>query len=63
MTLPLDPYAATDPAEFFAVSGEVFFVAPDLLADAFPDWFDELRAFFRQDPRTSDDAAPTPSGD
>lgn len=48
--LPLDPYAATDEAEFFAVSGEAFFVAPDLLAEAFPDWYRELVAFFRQDP-------------
>lgn len=48
--LPLDPYAATDPAEFFAVSGETFFVAPQALADAFPDWYRELAAFFRQDP-------------
>ena len=50
--LALDPYAATDPAEFFAVSGEAFFVAPDVLAGAFPDWYRELAAFFRQDPLT-----------
>ncbi|MCL4743918.1 MAG: zinc-dependent peptidase [Burkholderiaceae bacterium] len=49
--LALDPYAATDHAEFFAVSGEAFFVSPDSLADAFPDWYAELAAFFRQDPR------------
>lgn len=60
--LPLDPYAATDPAEFFAVSGETFFVAPRRLADAFPCWYRELAAFFAQDPlparsRGSDDAA------
>jgi hypothetical protein len=48
--LPLDPYAATDPAEFFAVSGEAFFVAPEVLAEAFPEWYRELAAFFRQDP-------------
>lgn len=49
--LPLDPYAATDPTEFFAVSGEMFFVAPDALSDAFPRWYEALSAFFRQDPR------------
>lgn len=48
--LPLDPYAATDPAEFFAVSGETFFVAPRRLADAFPCWYRELAVFFAQDP-------------
>ena len=48
--LPMDPYAATDPAEFFAVSGEMFFVAPAVLADAYPLWYSELAAFFHQDP-------------
>ena len=48
--LPLDPYAATDPAEFFAVSGEAFFVAPEVLQDAFPDWYRVLAEFFGQDP-------------
>lgn len=51
--LALDPYAATDRAEFFAVSGEAFFVVPDVLADAFPDWYAALASFFRQDPRQS----------
>jgi Mlc titration factor MtfA (ptsG expression regulator) len=48
--LPLGPYAATDPGEFFAVSSETFFVAPDRLRDAFPEWYDLLAAFFLQDP-------------
>lgn len=48
--LPLDPYAATDPAEFFAVASEVFFVDPVTLAGAFPDLHRQLRAFYRQDP-------------
>lgn len=48
--LPLDPYAATDPAEFFAVSGEAFFTTPDLLARAFPHWYEMLARFFAQDP-------------
>lgn len=48
--LPLDPYAATDPAEFFAVSAEAFFVRPQPLAAALPDWFNLLRGYFRQNP-------------
>lgn len=49
-TLPLDPYAATDPAEFFAVSAETFFVNPAPLASAYPDWYAVLTQYFRQDP-------------
>jgi len=49
--LPLDPYAAQEPGEFFAVSAEAFFVAPDGLQRAFPDWYALLAAFFRQDPQ------------
>lgn len=48
--LPLDPYAATDEAEFFAVSSEHFFVDPAPLALALPDWYELLRAYYRQDP-------------
>ncbi len=49
--LPLDPYAATDLAEFFAVSSEAFFVHPEPLANAMPDWYELLRRYYRQDPR------------
>jgi MtfA peptidase len=48
--LPLDPYAAQDHAEFFAVSSESFFVNPRLLHDAFPEWYALLAQFFLQDP-------------
>lgn len=48
--LPLDPYAAQEPGEFFAVSAESFFVAPEALQRAFPEWYALLAAFFRQDP-------------
>lgn len=48
--LPMDPYAATDEAEFFAVSSEAFFVTPAPLAQALPDWYGLLRAYYRQDP-------------
>lgn len=49
-TLPMDPYAATDHAEFFAVSSEAFFVSPDQLHAALPQWYEMLRRFYRQDP-------------
>src|SRR5262245_3178144 len=48
--LPLDPYAAQDPSEFFAVSSEAFFVDAARLQLAFPEWYTQLAAFFRQDP-------------
>lgn len=48
--LPLDPYAATDEAEFFAVACEVFFVDPGRLADAFPGLYSALAAYYRMDP-------------
>jgi Mlc titration factor MtfA (ptsG expression regulator) len=47
--LPLDPYAATDEAEFFAVAAEAFFVEPETLAASMPALFDLFRAYFRQD--------------
>ena len=46
----IDPYAAENPAEFFAVTSEYFFSAPDLLNDAFPAVYRQLAAFYRQDP-------------
>ena len=46
----LDPYAAENPAEFFAVTSEYFFNAPDLLHDAFPAVYQQLQLFYRQDP-------------
>lgn len=46
----LDPYAAHDEAEFFAVTSEAFFEAPRELAGAHPALYDELRAFYRLDP-------------
>lgn len=46
----LDPYAAENPAEFFAVTSEYFFSAPDLLQAAYPAVYAQLQAFYRQDP-------------
>lgn len=45
----LDPYAAEDPAEFFAVAAETFFVTPDLLQDAFPAVYAVLARYFGVD--------------
>lgn len=50
--LPLDPYAARHPAEFFAVASEAFFVRPRPLADAYPDVFRLLALYYRQRPPT-----------
>lgn len=46
----LDCYGATDKAEFFAVSSEVFFTLPKELQAEHPDLYDVLREFYRQDP-------------
>lgn len=48
--LALDPYAATDEAEFFAVSSEAFFVDPQPLAASMPQWYELLARYYRQDP-------------
>ena len=50
--LPLDPYAATDPGEFFAVTAEAFFTAPRALVRAYPAVYALFRDYFRQDPLT-----------
>jgi Mlc titration factor MtfA (ptsG expression regulator) len=48
--LPMDPYAAKSPAEFFAVASEVFFVAPVELAVAYPEVYRLLVRYYRQVP-------------
>lgn len=47
----LDPYGASDPAEFFAVASECFFERAEALAQAHPQLFAELGAYYRCDPR------------
>ena len=47
--LRLDPYAATDPAEFFAVLSETFFERPDHLYGDYPDVYGLFKLFYRQD--------------
>ena len=47
---PFDDYAGSDPAEFFAVTSELFFAAPDVVIDAYPQVYAQLKLFYRQDP-------------
>ncbi len=47
----LDDYGARDPAEFFAVASEAFFTDPGRLYAAFPEVYEQLARFYRQDPR------------
>jgi Mlc titration factor MtfA (ptsG expression regulator) len=46
----LDPYAASEPAEFFAVLSESFFEQPVGLQGAHPELYAELKAFYKVDP-------------
>lgn len=46
----IDPYAAEHPAEFFAVTSEVFFTEPALLQAEYPALYDLFRRFYRLDP-------------
>jgi len=48
--LAIDPYAATDPAEFFAVTTEYFFEQPKVLFNEYPAVYGQLSQFYRQDP-------------
>jgi Mlc titration factor MtfA (ptsG expression regulator) len=47
----IDPYAAEDPAEFFAVMSETFFTNPHLVYEIHPTVYKQLQHFYRQDPR------------
>ncbi|MGR8932522.1 MAG: M90 family metallopeptidase [Gammaproteobacteria bacterium] len=46
----INPYAASSPAEFFAVFSEYFFCAPDVLKIHFSDVYSQLSYYYRQDP-------------
>jgi MtfA peptidase len=46
----LDEYGATNPAEFFAVVTECFFEKPNQLRRKHPQLYEELKAYYRQDP-------------
>lgn len=45
----IDPYAADAPEEFFAVCSEVFFAAPEVLREAYPEYYAQLAAYYGQD--------------
>ena len=46
----IEPYAATSPAEFFAVTTELFFEKPDALAAERPELYEQLKRCYRLDP-------------
>ena len=46
----IDPYAAENPGEFFAVLSEVFFAEATLLRGEYPAVYREFARFYRQDP-------------
>jgi hypothetical protein len=46
----LDPYAAEHPSEFFAVISEAFFQEPKETQRRYPDFYDQLKLFYKQDP-------------
>jgi len=48
----IDPYAAENPAEFFAVLSEAFFEIPATVLERYPAVYRQLAAFYRQDPVT-----------
>lgn len=47
-TAYINPYAATSPAEFFAVASEYFFTAPDILKNCYPGVYRQLTLLYRQ---------------
>ena len=46
----IEPYAATNPAEFFAVATELFFEKPAALAAERPELYEQLKRCYRLDP-------------
>jgi Mlc titration factor MtfA (ptsG expression regulator) len=56
----INPYAATAPAEFFAVVTEVFFGQPRELETLHPQLYEQLRSYYRLDPAQWG-ADPTPA--
>lgn len=50
LPVDLDPYGARNPAEFFAVVVEAFFMCPRALSSRHPALYRLLEEYFRQDP-------------
>ncbi len=47
----IDPYASENPAEFFAVMSEMFFTDAAVLKRDWPQLYQQLALFYRQDPQ------------
>lgn len=58
----IDCYGAESPAEFFAVATEMFFERPHQLAAGLPELYEQLRQFYRQEPRKRHPADAWPTG-
>ena len=50
IAIGIDCYAASSPAEYFAVMSEVFFERPDIIRHHYAAVYDQLRQYYRQDP-------------
>jgi Mlc titration factor MtfA (ptsG expression regulator) len=50
IAIDIDCYAATSPAEYFAVLSEVFFEHPNVLLQHYAAIYEQLRQYYRQDP-------------
>lgn len=48
--IPIDPYATTSPAEFFAVFSELFFEKPEIISHYYSEIYHLLAQFYRQNP-------------
>jgi Mlc titration factor MtfA (ptsG expression regulator) len=46
----IDPYGASDPVEFFAVTTECFFDTPQAMREQYPELYGLFRDYFKQDP-------------
>jgi Mlc titration factor MtfA (ptsG expression regulator) len=46
----IDSYGATSPAEFFAVVTETFFERPERLKRCYPELYEQMRLYYKQDP-------------
>lgn len=54
----LNPYGATNPAEFFAVATETFFERAPEMRERHPELYEQLKGFYQQDPAALYSAAP-----
>lgn len=46
----IDPYGATNPAEFFAVATETFYEKPKQLKEKYPEVYEQLQSYYNVDP-------------